>query len=66
MDHDLSGLCLAHKEAYRADVIHCDISLGNILITGDGHGLLIDWDLCKHVSKLEMGAWQNERTASLS
>jgi serine/threonine protein kinase len=57
---------LAHKEAYRADVIHRDISPGNILITEDGHGLLIDWDLCKRVSKLEAGALQNERTASLS
>lgn len=27
--------------------VHRDISVDNILITEDGHGLLMDWDPCK-------------------
>jgi thiamine kinase-like enzyme len=29
----------------KAQILHRDISVGNILITTDGRGLLIDWDL---------------------
>ncbi|KIL56590.1 hypothetical protein M378DRAFT_16984 [Amanita muscaria Koide BX008] len=37
----------AHQHAYfNAHVLHRDISAGNILITYEGKGLLIDWDLC--------------------
>ncbi|KAF8227006.1 hypothetical protein L208DRAFT_1158281, partial [Tricholoma matsutake] len=32
---------------YRARFLHCDFSPGNIIITVDGKGLLIDWDLSK-------------------
>ena len=40
----------AHGEAYtKARILHCDISIGNMLITPRGRGLLIDWDLAKSV-----------------
>jgi hypothetical protein len=39
----------AHEDAYnKAGILHCDISVGNILIT-NGHGILIDWDLSKRM-----------------
>ena len=42
---------LAHDDALnKAGVLHRDISVGNILIA-DGRGILIDWDLSKHVNK---------------
>jgi RIO-like serine/threonine protein kinase len=40
-------LSLAHKDAFRAQVLHCDLSPGNIIIDSNGRGLLIDWDLSK-------------------
>ncbi|KAF8224713.1 hypothetical protein L208DRAFT_1409789, partial [Tricholoma matsutake] len=44
----------AHQVAYfNAHVLHRDISAGNILITDDNNGLLIDWDLCVNLSKLK-------------
>ena len=39
---------VAHDDAfYEADVLHRDISVGNVIILNNGTGLLIDWDLCK-------------------
>jgi RIO-like serine/threonine protein kinase len=53
----------AHKQAYEeAGILHRDISAGNIILTDDGKGLLIDWDLCNRVENLAKG----ERTVSLS
>jgi len=41
-------------DAYRAGFLHRDFSPGNIIITVDGKGLLIDWDLSKPLAeKLE-------------
>jgi len=41
-----SHVCLAHTAAYfDAHILHRDISVGDILITDEGGGLLIDWDL---------------------
>ncbi|TFY69239.1 hypothetical protein EVG20_g3229 [Dentipellis fragilis] len=38
-------------EAYsRADILHRDVSGGNVLITEKGRGVLIDWDLSKDVA----------------
>ncbi|KAF8225379.1 hypothetical protein L208DRAFT_1306527, partial [Tricholoma matsutake] len=38
---------LALMDAYRAGFLHCNFSPGNIIITVDGKGLLINWDLSK-------------------
>jgi thiamine kinase-like enzyme len=41
----------AHISAYEnAQVLHRDVSAGNILITDNGSGILIDWDLSKKVT----------------
>ncbi|KAI0312413.1 hypothetical protein OF83DRAFT_1025319, partial [Amylostereum chailletii] len=38
----------AHEKAYEiARILHRDVSFGNILITIDGSGILIDWDMCR-------------------
>lgn len=49
---------IAHQAAYEhCGILHCDISPSNILITKEsGGGLLIDWDLCKHVNSSEGNA----------
>jgi hypothetical protein len=40
----------AHGEAYeKAGILHRDISPGNIMITEEGRGFLIDWDLAKSI-----------------
>ncbi|KAI0043611.1 hypothetical protein FA95DRAFT_370232 [Auriscalpium vulgare] len=57
----------AHVRAYElAEVLHRDISIGNILFykTEDGviRGILIDWDLC-NIRKKESGR-QNSRTGT--
>ncbi|KAK0211589.1 hypothetical protein IW262DRAFT_1413224 [Armillaria fumosa] len=37
----------AHQVAFdRAFILHCDISAGNIMITSNHWGFLIDWDRC--------------------
>ncbi|KAK0215093.1 hypothetical protein IW262DRAFT_1278074 [Armillaria fumosa] len=37
----------AHQAAFdKACILHCDISVGNIMITSDHRGFLIDWDHC--------------------
>ncbi|KAI0273497.1 hypothetical protein BC834DRAFT_799544, partial [Gloeopeniophorella convolvens] len=42
---------IAHGVAYkRIHILHRDISVGNILITDDDKGILIDWDLSKKLS----------------
>lgn len=48
--HECFLSILAHKEAYsEAGILHCDISPGNILISFDNRGVLIDWDHAKDV-----------------
>jgi len=34
----------------KAQILHRDVSAGNILITDNGSGILIDWDLSKKVT----------------
>ena len=41
---------LALKEAYKAGILHRDLSPGNIIIDKDHAGWLIDWDLSRPLS----------------
>jgi RIO-like serine/threonine protein kinase len=40
-------MALALADAYEAGILHRDFSPGNVIITDDGTGRLIDWDLSK-------------------
>jgi RIO-like serine/threonine protein kinase len=43
-------MVMAHTDAYnKTQILHRDVSAGNILITEEGKGILIDWDLSKKV-----------------
>ncbi|KAL5521215.1 hypothetical protein ACEPAG_9138 [Sanghuangporus baumii] len=43
---------LCHCDAmFEAEILHRDISPGNVLIMDDGSGRLIDWDLCRHANQ---------------
>ncbi|KAF8523328.1 hypothetical protein BU17DRAFT_63898 [Hysterangium stoloniferum] len=54
---------IAHGDAYdKTEILHRDISSGNILITATGGGLLIDWDLCKKLQHIHQGQENIERT----
>ncbi|KAF8632530.1 hypothetical protein AX17_004816 [Amanita inopinata Kibby_2008] len=47
----------AHQQAYyKAHILHYDISARNILITENGGGMLIDWDLCKDMNEPTTGS----------
>ncbi|KAK0217057.1 hypothetical protein IW262DRAFT_1276430, partial [Armillaria fumosa] len=52
----------------KLQIMHQDISIGNILITEDinGHlgGILIDWDLCQLTDKITKGSKSVERTGT--
>ncbi|KAF4579739.1 Fungal-type protein kinase domain-containing protein [Pleurotus pulmonarius] len=53
-----------HRQAYeRCNILHQDISGGNILIV-DNNGLLSDWDLAEDVSEIKGGAQDRERTGT--
>ncbi|KAI3610128.1 hypothetical protein WG66_007403 [Moniliophthora roreri] len=46
----------AHQDAFeKARILHRDISNGNILITNEGKGLLIDWEFSEHLDEVEKG-----------
>jgi len=62
-DQNNSFYCPAHKEAYLAGILHRDLSVGNIVISG-GRGYLIDWDLAKLTSL--NGPRQSARTVRLT
>jgi len=48
--HPVFCLLTAHSVVYeKARILHRDVSAGNILITEEGSGILIDWDLSKKV-----------------
>ena len=45
-------MLMAHTDAYnKTRILHRDVSAGNILITEEGKGILIDWDLSKKVKE---------------
>ena len=45
-------MSLALGEAVsRVNILHGDISPANILVTKDGHGLLIDWELAVDIEQ---------------
>ncbi|KAI0318553.1 hypothetical protein OF83DRAFT_1115418 [Amylostereum chailletii] len=53
----------AHSAVFtKLNILHGDISAGNIVITKDGHGILIDWDLSIDLTKEKRsaltGTWQ--------
>lgn len=59
---------IAHQDAFRAGVLHRDISPGNIIVFL-GTGYLIDWDLAKEIRlgsprrAVRTGTWQFMSTA---
>jgi serine/threonine protein kinase len=53
----------AHSHAFnKAKILHRDISAGNIILTDEGKGLLIDWELAKMMGK--GGSRRPDRTVS--
>ena len=55
--------CQAHSHAFSvAKILHRDISAGNIILTDEGKGLLIDWELAKMMG--EGGSRRPDRTVS--
>ncbi|KAF8553900.1 hypothetical protein OG21DRAFT_1509533 [Imleria badia] len=53
----------AHSHAFKfAKILHRDISVGNIILTNEGKGLLIDWELAKKVN--EGGSRRPDRTGT--
>ncbi|KAF9554511.1 hypothetical protein CPC08DRAFT_821663 [Agrocybe pediades] len=46
----------AHKAVYeKCQILHCDVSVGNILVTANGKGFLNDWDQARNVENLLSG-----------
>ena len=63
----LSIVYAAHEEAWKkAQVLHRDISLSNILIDIEtGEGILNDWDLAKYKKHLESGPTRHAFSVNL-
>jgi serine/threonine protein kinase len=47
-----------------ANILHRDISAGNIMITEEGRGLLVDWDLSKSLGNADEAPSPPERTGT--
>jgi len=59
---------VAHDAAYYdAEILHRDISMGNIMISegGGGGGFLIDWDMYVHVGLGAQLSGRVERTVGV-
>ena len=57
---------LAHDAAYYdAEILHRDISVGNIMISEGGGGFLIDWDMCVRVEEGAEPSGRVERTVGI-
>ena len=48
--------------AHDTEILHCDISMGNIMILERGQGFLIDWDMYVHVGLGAKSSGRMERT----
>ena len=56
---------VAHDAAYYdANILHRDISVGNIMIS-EGGGFLIDWDMCVRVGPGAKSSGRVERTVGI-
>ncbi|KAF4619377.1 hypothetical protein D9613_004759 [Agrocybe pediades] len=56
---------LVHETVYqKCNIFHCDINLGNILVTANGKGFLNDWDLARTVEDIESGPERTFRTGT--
>jgi len=57
---------VAHDAAYYdANILHRDISVGNIMISEGGGGFLIDWDMCVRVEEGAKSSRRVERTVGI-
>ncbi|KAI0736601.1 hypothetical protein C8Q72DRAFT_768809 [Fomitopsis betulina] len=65
--------CLAHQQAWQAEVLHRDVSAFNIMIyrykdpvdnVWKHKGLLVDWGLCKFAHELKQPAVQKNRSGT--
>ncbi|KAJ8475426.1 hypothetical protein ONZ45_g15613 [Pleurotus djamor] len=53
---------VGHQQAYeKCKLLHRDVSAGNILILGNGNGLLSDWDLAEKLDKAREAARAHDR-----
>jgi serine/threonine protein kinase len=56
---------IAHKDAFLiCSILHRDISAGNILLSFEGDGILIDWEMARKVKDIHEGPRQPGRTVS--
>ncbi|KAF4619828.1 hypothetical protein D9613_004764 [Agrocybe pediades] len=56
---------LAHKVVYnKCNILHCDVSVANILVAADGKGFLNDWDLARSLEDIESGPQRDFRTGT--
>jgi len=51
--------------AHNAKILHRDISAGNIMISEEGGGFLIDWDMCVRIGGGVQPSERVERTVSV-
>ena len=52
--------------AHDTEILHYDISMGNIMILeGGGGGFLIDWDICVHIEEGAEPSGRVERTVGI-
>ena len=57
---------VAHDAAYYdAKILHRDISAGNIMISEEGGGFLIDWDMCVRIGGGVQPSGRVERTVGV-
>ncbi|KAF9554508.1 hypothetical protein CPC08DRAFT_602894, partial [Agrocybe pediades] len=55
----------AHKVVYdKCQILHCDISVGNILVTADGKGFLNNWEQARSIENIVSGPHRDFRTGT--